>query len=161
MVSMMTPNVLKKVTAKLGFPNLFKHPLANPHSNFLMDVVEQSFKQRKASQLKRNDLIDMMIEAIDGTLNDDEENILHSKDKLKEGPGIERNRTKKTLSYDDAISTALLMLSAGYETTGNTMAYILYELAMNQECQEALYDEIIESADAFANSKIRVDGCIH
>ena len=147
LVCIFTPTFLKKLTAKLGFTNLFRHPVANPHSKFLMEVVEQSFKQRKAAQFKRNDLIDMMIEAIDGTLDDDEEKLLHSKDQPTGGSGIEGNRSKKTLSYDDAISTALLMLSAGYETTGNTMAYILYELAMNQECQEVLYGEIMDSVD--------------
>lgn len=115
-----TPNLIKKVTTKLGFTNLCAHPLANPHSKFLMEVIEQSLQQRKASQYKRNDLIDMMIEAIDGTLDDDEEKLLDSTDQTKGGSGIERNQSKKTLSYDDAISTALLMLSAGYETTGNT-----------------------------------------
>jgi cytochrome P450 len=39
------------------------------------------------------------------------------------------------------------MLSAGYETTGQTMGYILYELAMNQECQESLYEEIMDAVD--------------
>ena len=147
MLCVFTPNLLKKVVSKLGFTNVLSHPLSNPHSKFLIEVVEQSFKQRKSSQFKRNDLIDMMIEAVDGTIDGEEENVLHSKDPQKADAGMDGNKSKKVLNYDDAIATALLMLSAGYETTGQTMGYILYELAMNQECQESLYEEIMDAVD--------------
>ena len=35
-----------------------------------------------------------------------------------------------------------MLLLAGYDTTGTTMSYILYELALNQDCQETLFEEI-------------------
>jgi cytochrome P450 family 6 len=37
------------------------------------------------------------------------------------------------------------MLVAGNDTTGTTMSWLLYELALNQDCQDTLYEEI-ESA---------------
>jgi len=38
------------------------------------------------------------------------------------------------------------MLSAGYDTTGTAMGYILYELALNPDVQEKLLEEIREVA---------------
>ena len=60
----LTPTVIKKSVSALGFDNLFNYPFANEHSEFLMHVVEASFKQRRESKTKRNDLLDMMIEAV-------------------------------------------------------------------------------------------------
>lgn len=38
----------------------------------------------------------------------------------------------------------LLFLLAGYETTSTTLAYIMYEMAVNQGVQKKLQDEIDE-----------------
>ena len=40
------------------------------------------------------------------------------------------------------ISTAFVILLAGYDTTGNTLALILLELARNEEIQDRLRAEI-------------------
>ena len=37
------------------------------------------------------------------------------------------------------------MLIAGYDTTGTVMSYILYELALNPDCQDTLDEEINEA----------------
>ena len=63
-LSQLVPNVVKKTAYHLGLGFLFSYPFANEHSKFLMHVVEASFKQRRESKTKRNDLLDMMIEAI-------------------------------------------------------------------------------------------------
>ena len=140
--STITPNVIKKTAAKMGLVNMFSYPFANEHSLFLMHIVEESFKQRKESKIKRNDLIDMMIDAVEEKQIDVEEKDMHANDQFEEDAKIVNHENKNKISYDDVIATALIMLSAGYETTGQTMAYILYELAINEHCQDALYDEI-------------------
>ena len=57
-------------------------------------------------------------------------------------------RNPKNIDYDDIISTATILLMAGYDTTGTTMSYILYELALNQDCQETLFEEISASKNS-------------
>lgn len=39
----------------------------------------------------------------------------------------------------------LLFLLAGYETTSTTLAYIMYEMAVNPEVQKKLQEEIDEN----------------
>lgn len=36
----------------------------------------------------------------------------------------------------------MLFFLAGYETTGSTMAFVFYSLALNQDKQDRLYEEI-------------------
>lgn len=112
-----------------------------------MEVLEEVFKQRKASKVKRNDLIDLMIEAIEGDLDSNEETDIHSSEQFEKDAKLVGYERKKKITYDDAISTALFMLSAGYDTTGTTMSFILYQLAMNQDAQEALCDEIRDAGE--------------
>ena len=145
MISSITPTPIKQAAAMLGFPNMFKYPFANEHSKFLMQVIEASFKQRKESNTKRNDLLDMMIEAVEGTLDEAEDADLHANDQFEKDAKIVGSIKKKTLSYDDVIATAIILLSAGYDTTGTTLSWVLYDLAMNQNCQDTLYEEISES----------------
>ena len=143
--SSLTPNIIKKAAASLGIYSLFSYPFANEHSKFLMHVIESSFKQRKESNTKRNDLLDMMIEAVEGNLEDSDNDDMHASDQFEKDAKIKGHVKTKNVSYDDVIATAILLLAAGYDTTGSALSWILYDLAMNQNCQDTLYEEISEA----------------
>lgn len=49
--------------------------------------------------------------------------------------------TCKGRSGQEILSQAVLFLLAGYDTTANTLGYLIYSLALNPECQEKVYDE--------------------
>ena len=51
----------------------------------------------------------------------------------------------KYLSEDEIIAQSVVFLLAGYETTASTLTYCLYELSMNEDIQERLYEEISEA----------------
>ena len=142
-----TPNFFKKAVTGLGLTNVFNYPFANEHSKFLMNVIEASFKQRRESKTKRNDLLDMMLEAVEGSLDSVDDDDIHASDQFEKDAKILGQIKKKNLSYDDVIATAILLLAAGYDTTGTALSYIMYDLAINQECQETLYEEITQSGN--------------
>ena len=150
-LSNLTPNIVKKAAFALGISNFINYPLANQHSEFLMHVIDAGFKQRKESNTKRNDLLDMMIEAVEGNLDHAEDDDIHASDQYEKDAKIIGNVKKKNLSYDDVVSTAILLLAAGYDTTGTTLAWIMYDLAMNPGCQETLYEEIKDACDDVNN----------
>ena len=146
MLDPLLPTILKKMAVSLGLKNLVTYCFANEHTKFLMSVVEQSIKQRKESNIKRNDLIDLMIEAVEGEADHDDEDNLHATDQYEKDAKIAGHAKGKRLSYDDVIGTAIGMLAAGYDTTAISMSYMLYELALNQDVQETLYEEIRDAA---------------
>ena len=74
----------------------------------------KTLEQRKQGKGKRNDLIDMMLEAIKKT---------------------EENKEINHMDETMVIATALVILVAGYDTTATTMSYIFYQMAMQPHIQ--------------------------
>jgi len=95
-------------------------------TKFFVDIIRQALKHRRESGEKRNDLIDMMIECMK---NQDES----------------RSDGKKQMDEDTLISTAFVMLVAGYDTTGMTLSYLAFYLSTNPEVQAKLQVEIDEA----------------
>lgn len=91
---------------------------------FFHDVILQTMKDRQSSGIRRNDMVDMMLDALKGNLTQEE-------------AGAETAK----ISDDDMltiISTAMIIMIAGYDTTGMALSYLGYELAMNEEIQRRL-----------------------
>ena len=101
---------------------------------FFYDVLESTLKQRMNGQVQRNDLINLMIKAME---NEGDENEV-TKD---EETSISGKSTKK-LDHLSLIATPMALLIAGYDTTAQTMSFCFYELAKNPEIQERLQAEI-------------------
>ena len=49
----------------------------------------------------------------------------------------------KMLTTDEILGQAWVFLIAGYETTATTLGFMSHNLAVNPDCQERLYDELI------------------
>ena len=57
------------------------------------------------------------------------------------------HKVTKKLSEFEIVSTALVILIAGYDTTANTLSYVCYELAKNPDIQERLREEVDDIID--------------
>ncbi len=114
--------------------------------NFFYDVVKQTLTSRIQSKSKRNDIIDLMIEAIRGELKQDTE---HEDSDYEKEAKLNHNKKLSSISPEDEeiimVATAMVMLVAGYDTTALTMSYACHELAMNQDVQERLREEVDEA----------------
>ena len=132
-----------------GLKQLFdavKFPVLKPEATrFFMDTITQTVRHRIETKTRRNDLIDLMIDAMrsDGAEDNDEA----ERDKVEV-----KHHSKKTFDEQTIVSTAVLLLAAGYDTTGNTLSFLFYLLAANPEAQEALQAEI---DDAYAQAELK------
>ena len=57
---------------------------------------------------------------------------------------IDGSFTRRPLVDDEILSHAFLIFTEAFKTTSAMIQFLLYELARNPECQERLYEEIIE-----------------
>ncbi|KAH8300219.1 hypothetical protein KR044_011746, partial [Drosophila immigrans] len=83
-------------------------------SSFFIETVRQTLEYREREHVKRNDLIQLLIE-------------------LASDAG---------LSFEQIAAQAMVFFLAGFDTSSTTMSYCLYELALNHEIQQQLRLEI-------------------
>ena len=123
----------------------FKLSVFKPKATkFIVDVVRQTLKERSHGDYRRNDLIDMMIDAMKDVGNEipSEE----AEDQYEKDAAF-HHKPKKEFDEIALVATAMIILVAGYDTTSLTMSYLCFELARNKEIQERLQREIDQTIE--------------
>ncbi|XP_054004904.1 cytochrome P450 6a2-like [Hylaeus anthracinus] len=111
-------------------------------TTFFKDVVSQMIRQREKSDVKRHDFMDLLIELKNkGTLEGDTGNgqICNEED-AEVAEEIE-------MDENSIAAQAFVFFAAGYETSSNTIAFCLHELALNAEIQEKTRRDIHDAID--------------
>ncbi|KAJ8950088.1 hypothetical protein NQ318_017813 [Aromia moschata] len=90
-------------------------------TDFLQSVFLDTIKQRQATNAKRNDFVDLLLQLRDNF-----------------------NSSERGTNFDTQamVSQAITFFIAGFETTSNAVAFALYELCLRQDCQDKLREEI-------------------
>jgi len=114
----------------LGIPNFPSKPTA-----FMSDIIERTYRHRRETGVKRNDIIDVCIEEMDKSehreeFKDDMEAIL--------------------------VANALMLFFAGFDTIGLTISMLFHYLMKDHECQDKIAEEITEALNA-TNGEITYD----
>ena len=129
-----------------GVPWLFKILDINVQkpktTKFFRDIVTETLKTRAASGERRNDIIDMMVDAM--------KQIAMEKEEMEQDEQFEvdmkfPHKQRRKLTEQDIISNLIVLLIVGYDTTGMTLAAILWALAENEQVQEKLRCEVDEA----------------
>ena len=120
----------------------FDMPLLNKDAErFFVKVILQSMEERRSSPIKRNDLIDLILE------------VFKKEEMKKESKGDEddNNPQEGLWSLEELeevlISNSLMLFLVGFDTVSTTSAICLYCLAKHQSCQQKLYEEICEAVE--------------
>lgn len=102
---------------------------------FFMRVVKNTVSYREKNRINRNDFMQLLLHLKnDGKVDDEiDEN-------LKENGRKAQPDQKMTIN--ELASQCFLFFIAGYETSATTMTFALLELALNQDIQENLRNEI-------------------
>ena len=128
MIGYMTPGVRQVM-------DLLRIPInKEKETRFLMETAVATIRHRRENpqSRRRNDLIDLMLEAMDADENED-------------------------ITEFVIIANAVLILNAAYDTTGATMAYALYQIAVNPDIQARLKNEITQISDHVLNADGTLD----
>ncbi|XP_078666399.1 cytochrome P450 3A5-like [Branchiostoma floridae x Branchiostoma belcheri] len=138
------PSIMKPILEKLNY-----NFLARDVINFFYSIFEQVMEMRQNGQSRgRVDLMQLLMDAHkddvdnnDDVGNHDDVDINDDVDN-SDVQETEVQGTKKPLTKDDVVANAFLFFAAGYENSANTMAFTLYNLALHQEAQDKVRQEI-------------------
>lgn len=141
-----------KLTFMMLFPKMASMMklsfLPDQPRNFFVNVIRTAMKQRKATGQRRNDMIDLILDE----LNKSELKGEQTKDyesEFEKDAAIDTTElgNLKSSGIDEEtmlISNTLLFFFAGFDTTSFGMAMVAHKLALHQDYQEKVFDEIEE-----------------
>ncbi|XP_063369398.1 cytochrome P450 6B5-like [Cydia amplana] len=116
----MYPGILKKIGGWL-FPEEVK--------TFFSKLIKEVIAMRNGQPSDRHDFMDLLLE-------------------LKNEYGHGQNDANTLdMTDEDIAAQAYIFYAAGYESSASTMGFLLYQLALNQDIQEKLYEEIKEALE--------------
>ncbi|EFN89993.1 probable cytochrome P450 6a13 [Harpegnathos saltator] len=112
-------------------------------TRFFKNVVSQMISQREENSTRRHDFMDLLVELKNrGTLeNEAGSTQFYSEEDAQAAKEIE-------LDENTIAAQAFVFFAAGYETSSNTIAFCLHELASNQEIQERARRDIRDAIEA-------------
>lgn len=122
-----------KISGLRAFPWLFKKLniefVDSDMRKVFSDLVMQNIEERRKNQIVRADLIDLLLQAKNGSVWSD----------------------------DEIISQAFVFFLAGFDTSMWVIIALTYELALNPVIQNRLIDEIDTMQNGLHNSEITYD----
>jgi cytochrome P450 len=117
-------------------------------TRFFRDTVVRVIKQRQLSGERKNDLIDLMIDSIKDDAGGNKNKAEAEETDMINVDSVPRAKAATggvKVDEELVVATAMVLLIAGYDTTGITLAYLMYELAMHPEVQAKLQAEVDEA----------------
>ncbi|XP_035678198.1 cytochrome P450 3A8-like [Branchiostoma floridae] len=121
----MFPSIMKPILEWLNI-DLFPRDA----TSFFYGIFDQLIGLRQKSDEKgRVDFLQLMMDA-------------HKDADEEEEDGVKLHGQKHALTRDDIVANGFLFFVAGYETTATSMAFALYNFALNQEEQDKAREEV-------------------
>uniref|UniRef100_A0A1Y1L314 Cytochrome P450 n=1 Tax=Photinus pyralis TaxID=7054 RepID=A0A1Y1L314_PHOPY len=113
---------------------IFKFTYFNPEGvKYFRGVFTDIFNERKEQYLKRNDLVDILLD-------------------LKRSDG---NNGRFVHDDTQLLAQAIAFSFAGQETTSSILSFTLHELSLNNSIQDRLRQEIVEISNRYGNLNYR------
>ncbi|XP_054160834.1 cytochrome P450 9e2-like [Oppia nitens] len=129
---------------------------------FFRTAIRSIINRRKTDNIQYKDYLQLILNAQNKSLeitaddNDFGDNDDDNTDKIygsignnkhntigdKSAAAAANNKQLIAITEDDILATSLLFIVAGYETTASLLTLMAYCLAMNDNCQQKLYEEI-------------------
>lgn len=128
-------------------------PIFKPtETQFFIDSIRQTIRYREDHpEIKRNDMLDIMIDCLKSEANAKEDNAsaedMHEDDQFERDSKLNSDissngKIKKEFDELLIVATALVVTIAGYDTTASALSYLGYYLAKKPELQDRLQEEL-------------------
>ncbi|KAJ8928372.1 hypothetical protein NQ314_019103 [Rhamnusium bicolor] len=112
-------------------------------TNFFRQLVNDTIKIREERAIVRPDMIHLLMEARKGIHKNDENGIIDTGfATAQESDFGKKAHNREDLTNEDITAQALIFFFAGFDTVSKHLCFASYELAVNQDVQERLREEI-------------------
>ena len=135
-----------KILLSFTLPSVFKalklETFDRESITYFADMIKQAINSRKGNLQKRNDMVDLLLDALQNKDAEDEEVKKQIEKELEVAKPMKVSSIPKDKVEVMLISNLLMLFFAGMDTSSALLAVLMYCLAKNPEVQEKLFDEI-------------------
>ncbi|KXJ79841.1 hypothetical protein RP20_CCG027714 [Aedes albopictus] len=119
-------------------------------TEYFKGMIVDNMKQREAHGIMRNDMIQMMMEVRKGSLRHqkDEKDTKDAGFATVEESKVGKSTINRVWTENELIAQCFLFFLAGFDTVSTCMTFLTYELMLNPDVQQRLYDEVMETDES-------------
>ena len=133
----------KFIPGVVRFQSLFNiNTFKTSPTRYLSEVIRSVLRTRRNSGERRGDMVDLMLDCVTevGKVQENNNNgdFCHHETDMQLDP----MKKRENMTEDDIVATALVVLVAGYDTTGMTLSFLAFEMTRNPDLQERLHREV-------------------
>jgi len=126
--------------------NYLKLEVTNESWKFFTEILRKALKERQESKEKRDDFLQLIIEASKGELASEEGDA--TEDAFEKDAQLNNSKSSKiTLNDDMAISQCVLFFVVGFDTVSSLVNFAAYLMAIHQDIQERVSEEVEKNID--------------
>lgn len=108
--------------------------------DFFMGVVRNTVNYREENNIQRNDFMQLLLQLKNEGKIEDEDNVTENS---------KSSEAQQTMSMNELAAQCFVFFVAGFETSATTLTFALLELALNQDIQDELRNEIETTLKAY------------
>lgn len=127
----------------------FKISLFDPkNTHFFYNIVEETIAYREKNNIKRNDLMDLLIR-LKHNENIDDDNLSNNEEDKSNDSNLNAG-----LTLNQIAAQVFLFYLAGFETSAVTLAFTMHHLAKDPQIQDKIRAEILEQIENCHNGEL-------
>lgn len=133
---------------------VFDEKITNKLRNIILDTMET----REKNHIYRPDMINILMQVRKGTL-EHEEKLNDTLDGFATVEESEIGKASVTRKWndDEVIAQCLIFLLAGFETSATMLTFTAYEIAINPDVQQKLFEEISKVNENYSGKSVTYD----
>ncbi|XP_062552199.1 cytochrome P450 9e2-like [Armigeres subalbatus] len=140
--------VLFRVLGFRFFPGLMNKMgvdfIDREHIQYFSNIIKEAVRTREQHGIVRPDMIHLLMQARKGILKHHQETAEESAGfATVEESDLGKTVVSKTMTEPELIAQCLIFFLAGFDTISTAMMFMAYELAINYDIQQKLYEEIV------------------
>ncbi|XP_058462578.1 probable cytochrome P450 9f2 isoform X2 [Malaya genurostris] len=144
-----------------AIPKMFKMDIASSKlTAYFRDMIIENIKHRDDHGIVRNDMIQMLMQVRKGTLK---HQVLEEKDTKDAGfatveeSSIGRSLHNRKWTDNELVSQCFLFFLAGFDSISTVLTFACYELLVNSDVQQKLYEEIVATDESLGGKDLTYD----
>ncbi|XP_065080348.1 cytochrome P450 9e2-like isoform X2 [Ochlerotatus camptorhynchus] len=132
--------------------------LDEEQNTYFKKLILGAIKEREKLGIVRPDMVNLLMQARKGTLKHQQE-----KEQQQEGfatvqeSEVGKAQGASTMTDVELVAQCLIFLLAGFDTVSTTLLYASFELAVNPDVQQKLYEEILETRSSLDGKSLTYD----